>query len=76
MTRHLATMSRSDKQSYFSIHKFRQINGPIIDIRSPDEYNKGHWPNAINIPLFSNEERAKIGIRGIHKWLNRIISRI
>ncbi len=34
---------------------------PIIDVRSPGEYDKGHIPNAVNIPLFSNEERAKVG---------------
>ena len=55
-------MSGIGKQFYFSIDKFRQINGPIIDIRSPAEYSQGHWPNAINLPLFNNEERAKIGI--------------
>jgi tRNA 2-selenouridine synthase len=33
----------------------------IIDVRSPSEYAKGHIPNAVNIPLFSDEERAKVG---------------
>jgi tRNA 2-selenouridine synthase len=33
----------------------------IIDVRSPSEYAKAHIPNAINIPLFSDEERAKVG---------------
>ncbi|MBN2807230.1 MAG: tRNA 2-selenouridine(34) synthase MnmH, partial [Prolixibacteraceae bacterium] len=28
---------------------------------SPGEYDKGHIPGAINIPLFNNEERAHIG---------------
>ncbi len=36
-------------------------NNPVIDVRSPNEYSKGHIPGAINIPLFSNEERAIIG---------------
>lgn len=35
---------------------------PIIDVRSPGEYEKGHIPNAINIPLFSDEERAAVGL--------------
>lgn len=35
---------------------------PIIDVRSPIEYNQGHIPNAVNIPLFSDEERTEIGI--------------
>lgn len=34
---------------------------PIIDVRSPAEYVKGHIPNAINMPMFSNEERAIVG---------------
>ncbi len=33
----------------------------IIDVRSPSEFEKGHIPNAINIPLFSDEERAIVG---------------
>lgn len=36
-------------------------NIPIIDVRTPAEYQQGHIPGAINIPLFSNEERAIIG---------------
>ncbi|NNE28157.1 MAG: tRNA 2-selenouridine(34) synthase MnmH [Saprospiraceae bacterium] len=34
---------------------------PIIDVRSPAEFEKGHIPGAHNIPLFSNDERAQIG---------------
>ena len=44
-----------------NLKEFRNINGPLIDVRSPDEYYKGHLPNSINIPLFDNEERAFIG---------------
>jgi len=36
---------------------------PVIDVRSPAEFAKGHIPGAHNIPLFSNEERAVIGTR-------------
>ncbi|MCH9609705.1 MAG: tRNA 2-selenouridine synthase [Chlamydiales bacterium] len=32
-----------------------------IDVRTPAEFAKGHIPNAINLPLFSDEERAKVG---------------
>lgn len=32
-----------------------------IDMRSPGEYEIGHIPKAINIPLFTNEERAEVG---------------
>lgn len=34
---------------------------PIVDVRSPAEHEKGHIPNAVNIPIFSNEERAVVG---------------
>ncbi len=34
---------------------------PLIDVRSPSEYAKGHISNATNIPLFSDEQRAKVG---------------
>ncbi len=34
---------------------------PLIDVRSPGEYEKGHIPGAINIPLFNNAERAHVG---------------
>ncbi len=43
------------------LKKFRSFNGPLIDVRSPNEYYKGHMPNSINIPLFDNDERAIIG---------------
>ena len=34
---------------------------PIIDVRSPSEFDAGHIHNAINIPLFNDQERATIG---------------
>ncbi len=43
------------------LEKFRSLNGPLIDVRSPNEYYKGHMPNSINIPLFDNDERSIIG---------------
>ena len=33
----------------------------IIDVRSPVEFADDHIPGAINLPVFSNEERAYIG---------------
>ena len=33
----------------------------VVDVRSPGEFAQGHIPGAVNIPLFSNEERARIG---------------
>lgn len=34
---------------------------PVIDVRSPGEFEHGHIPGAINLPLFSNEERSAVG---------------
>ena len=34
---------------------------PVIDVRTPAEFELGHIPGARNIPLFSNEERAIVG---------------
>ncbi|WP_266362397.1 tRNA 2-selenouridine(34) synthase MnmH [Tellurirhabdus rosea] len=36
---------------------------PVIDVRSPGEYERAHIPGALNIPLFDNEERAKVGTK-------------
>ncbi len=34
---------------------------PILDVRSPGEYARGHIPGARNLPLFSDAERAVVG---------------
>lgn len=34
---------------------------PHIDVRSPIEYDHAHIPGCVNIPLFSDVERARIG---------------
>lgn len=33
----------------------------FVDVRSPGEFTAGHIPGAINIPLFTDEERAVVG---------------
>jgi len=38
-------------------------NLPVIDVRTPAEFSDGHITNAINIPIFSNEERAIVGTK-------------
>lgn len=34
---------------------------PIIDVRTPAEFEQGHIPGAFNIPLFTDEERKIVG---------------
>lgn len=34
---------------------------PVLDVRSPSEYAGGHFPGAINLPLFDDAERARVG---------------
>ncbi len=46
------------------IQKFLQQSSntkSIIDVRTPKEFEQGHIPGAVNIPLFSNEERVVVG---------------
>ena len=33
----------------------------LLDVRSPGEYAQGHIPGAVTFPLFSDEERARVG---------------
>lgn len=34
---------------------------PVADVRTPAEFIHGHIPDALNLPLFSNEERVQVG---------------
>lgn len=43
--------------------------GPILDVRAPTEYTKGHIPGAISVPLFEDEERAAVGT--LYKQIGR-----
>lgn len=36
-------------------------NRPLIDLRAPIEFAKGSFPNTVNLPLLSDEERELIG---------------
>jgi len=40
---------------------------PILDVRSPAEYEHGHIPGAVSLPLFSNEERSIVGTLYLQK---------
>ncbi|MCG2614075.1 tRNA 2-selenouridine(34) synthase MnmH [Terrimonas sp. NA20] len=34
---------------------------PVADVRTPAEFEQAHIPGAVNLPLFSNEERVQVG---------------
>ncbi len=44
-----------------NIIDFLDHSSPILDVRSPSEFNQGHIPHAISLALFNDDERAKIG---------------
>ena len=53
----LANLKISLEQSL----SFRDRGALLVDVRTPAEYAEATIPGAINIPLFSNDERAEIG---------------
>ncbi len=55
-------MSDLGYSTSLTFKKFRNSNGPIIDIRSEREFAQGHWPESINVPLLNNHERSLVGI--------------
>lgn len=46
-----------------TIEKFLELAKelPVLDVRSPAEYNHAHIPDAFSLPLFTNEERVVVG---------------
>ena len=46
-----------------TIEKFLELSKqyPVLDVRSPAEYNHAHFPKAISLPLFTDEERKVVG---------------
>ncbi|MFN6136857.1 MAG: tRNA 2-selenouridine(34) synthase MnmH [Bacteroidota bacterium] len=47
----------------------------VIDVRTPAEYQQGHIVGAVNIPLFTNEERADVGTRYVQQSREEAIRR-
>ncbi len=50
-------------------------NSIIIDTRTPKEFELDHLPNAINIPLLNNDERAVVGTLYKQKSQNAAITK-
>ncbi|MDA3811542.1 MAG: tRNA 2-selenouridine(34) synthase MnmH [Spirochaetaceae bacterium] len=46
-----------------TLEKFYSLSHqiPVIDVRAPIEYEHGHIPGTVNVPLFNDEERVQIG---------------
>lgn len=53
---HLCIMKNTIKAEYFPF-----AGHVLIDVRSEGEFERGHIPGAINIPLLRNEERVQVG---------------
>lgn len=43
------------------IRDFLELPFPVIDVRSPGEFARGHIPGAHSLPLFTDAERAVVG---------------
>lgn len=53
-----ASSTRADSSNYLSLF----LNDtPLLDTRAPIEFNQGSFPNAINVPLMTDEERKLVG---------------
>lgn len=39
----------------------RMAQAPCFDVRTPDEFAGGQIPGSLNLPLFTNEQRAAVG---------------
>ncbi len=49
--------------NYISSENFFHLSSPppVLDVRTPSEFKKGHIPGAFNLPLFDDGERAEVG---------------
>lgn len=45
-----------------NIEEFLNHPTPVLDVRSPSEFLQGHIPGAYSFPLFSDFERAQVGL--------------
>lgn len=52
-----------------TVEKFLEMSEhrPVVDVRSPSEFAHARIPSAINIPLFDDSERAKVGTAYNHE---------
>lgn len=43
------------------LEAFFDLPGVMVDVRAPCEFTKGHIPGSVNLPLLSDDERARVG---------------
>lgn len=43
------------------VEEFLEHPGVLFDVRSPGEYTHGRIPGALSLPLFTDDERARVG---------------
>ncbi len=55
--RKLMAILKVETEQFLSYAAFH----PILDVRSPGEFNHAHIPGAISFPLFTDEERKVVG---------------
>ena len=58
-----------------SCDHFLKAGGPLLDVRSPGEFARGHIPGAHNLPLFSDQERAGVGTLYKHQGRRAAVRR-
>ena len=59
----IEAIKRQDLPLMEDFHRIVLEDRPLIDVRAPVEFNKGAFPNVINLPLMTDRERHLIGIR-------------
>ena len=59
---HTKPLINSMEQTESSVDTFLHLGIPIVDVRAPVEFTKGHIPGAVNIPLLTNEDRHQVGL--------------
>jgi len=64
---HPVNLAKSNSIPVEAFLEKRKAGNPLIDVRSPSEFAHGHIPGAVNMPLFSDDERAIVGTLYLHK---------
>ena len=55
-------LAKEEQLNYWREHVNQaSLHELIVDVRTPLEFEQGHIINAVNIPIFTNEERVLIG---------------